>query len=190
MSELFDEVDEDVRRDQLKKLWDKYSVYHHRGRDPDHRLAWAAGVATNIWKPRRPPRRGLPSTRRWSFRTPTSTPRPKRRLPISRRKRRPDTACCRGCALAAEIASPRSAGRRQDVRRNRRRPQRRCGRAGSGANSRRAIAAGKHQLSQHESSASKPLPHRARPFAIPRANCWPCRPGAPTMLPRRGNGWI
>ena len=27
MSELFDEVDEDVRRDQLKKLWDKYSVY-------------------------------------------------------------------------------------------------------------------------------------------------------------------
>ena len=27
MSELFDEVDEDVRREQLKKLWDKYSVY-------------------------------------------------------------------------------------------------------------------------------------------------------------------
>ena len=27
MSELFDEVDEDVRRDQLKKIWDKYSIY-------------------------------------------------------------------------------------------------------------------------------------------------------------------
>ena len=27
MSELFDEVDEDVRRDQLKKLWDRYSIY-------------------------------------------------------------------------------------------------------------------------------------------------------------------
>lgn len=27
MSELFDEVDEDVRRDQLKKLWEKYSLY-------------------------------------------------------------------------------------------------------------------------------------------------------------------
>jgi hypothetical protein len=27
VSELFDEVDEDVRRDQLKKLWDKYSIY-------------------------------------------------------------------------------------------------------------------------------------------------------------------
>ena len=26
MSELFDEVDEDVRRDQLKKIWDKYSI--------------------------------------------------------------------------------------------------------------------------------------------------------------------
>ena len=26
MSELFDEVDEEVRRDQLKKLWEKYSV--------------------------------------------------------------------------------------------------------------------------------------------------------------------
>ena len=26
MSELFDEVDEDLRRDQLKKLWDKYSI--------------------------------------------------------------------------------------------------------------------------------------------------------------------
>ena len=27
MSELFDEVDEDVRRDQLKQLWDRYSIY-------------------------------------------------------------------------------------------------------------------------------------------------------------------
>lgn len=27
MSELFDEVDEDIRRDQLKKLWDQYSIY-------------------------------------------------------------------------------------------------------------------------------------------------------------------
>jgi hypothetical protein len=27
VSELFDEVDEEVRRDQLKKLWDEYSIY-------------------------------------------------------------------------------------------------------------------------------------------------------------------
>ena len=27
MSELFDEVDEEVRRDQLKKLWDRYSIH-------------------------------------------------------------------------------------------------------------------------------------------------------------------
>ena len=27
MVEIFDEVDEDVRRDQLKKLWDQYSIY-------------------------------------------------------------------------------------------------------------------------------------------------------------------
>jgi hypothetical protein len=27
VSELFDEVDEDVRRDQLKRIWDKYSIY-------------------------------------------------------------------------------------------------------------------------------------------------------------------
>ena len=27
MSEIFDEVDEEVRRDQLKKLWDRYSLY-------------------------------------------------------------------------------------------------------------------------------------------------------------------
>ncbi|HKO69575.1 MAG TPA: tetratricopeptide repeat protein [Bradyrhizobium sp.] len=27
MSELFDEVDEEVRRDQLKKLWDQYSIF-------------------------------------------------------------------------------------------------------------------------------------------------------------------
>lgn len=27
MSELFDEVDEEVRREQLKRLWDKYSIY-------------------------------------------------------------------------------------------------------------------------------------------------------------------
>jgi hypothetical protein len=27
VSELFDEVDEEVRRDQLKKLWDQYSIY-------------------------------------------------------------------------------------------------------------------------------------------------------------------
>ncbi len=27
MSELFNEVDEEIRRDQLKKLWDRYSIY-------------------------------------------------------------------------------------------------------------------------------------------------------------------
>ena len=27
MSVIFDKIDEDVRRDQLKKLWDKYSIY-------------------------------------------------------------------------------------------------------------------------------------------------------------------
>jgi hypothetical protein len=27
VSELFNEVDEEVRRDQLKKLWDQYSIY-------------------------------------------------------------------------------------------------------------------------------------------------------------------
>jgi hypothetical protein len=27
VSELFDEVDEEIRRDQLKKLWDRYSIY-------------------------------------------------------------------------------------------------------------------------------------------------------------------
>lgn len=27
MAEIFDEVDEEVRREQLKKLWDKYSIY-------------------------------------------------------------------------------------------------------------------------------------------------------------------
>jgi hypothetical protein len=27
VSELFDEVDEDVRRDQLKKIWDQYSIF-------------------------------------------------------------------------------------------------------------------------------------------------------------------
>ena len=27
MSELFSEVDEEVRRDQLKKLWERYSIY-------------------------------------------------------------------------------------------------------------------------------------------------------------------
>ena len=27
MSELFDEVDEEIRREQLKRLWDKYSIY-------------------------------------------------------------------------------------------------------------------------------------------------------------------
>jgi hypothetical protein len=27
VSELFDEIDEEVRREQLKKLWDKYSIY-------------------------------------------------------------------------------------------------------------------------------------------------------------------
>ena len=31
MSELFDEVDEEVRRDQLKKLWDRYSIHFVAG---------------------------------------------------------------------------------------------------------------------------------------------------------------
>ena len=31
MSEIFNEIDEDLRREKLKKLWDKYSVYYVAG---------------------------------------------------------------------------------------------------------------------------------------------------------------
>ena len=39
-------------------------------------------------------------------------------------------------------------------------------------------------------SALRRRPSRMRPFAIPRANCWRCRPGAPTTPRPRGSGWI
>ena len=52
--------------------------------------------------------------------------------------------------------------------------------SGSGPGSRRAAAGGHRALFRHADAARVRRPRRARPSATPRANCWRCRPGAPT----------
>ena len=190
MSELFDEVDEEVRRDQLKKLWDLSLIYIVAGAVVDHRRGgWLARLSVSG---------GQESSRGWqSLRRRPRTFRSKNKhaeaeaafnslaatapsgYRMLARLRAAAEVATRDTQAAAklfdEIAADRSVG---------------VAGAGSGADSRRAVAAGKRRLSRHETRASKPLPRRGRPSVIPRANCWRCRHGAPTTPRRRGNGWM
>ena len=90
---------------------------------------------------------------------------------------------------AAEAATRDPQAAVETLRRHCRRSQHRRAGAGSGPGPRRRIAAGYRNLSQHAAAARAGDCARRRPFAIPRANCWRCRPGAPT-IPRRRGKWL
>ena len=98
MSEIFDEVDEDVRRDQLKKLWDQYSIYIVAG-------ALLIIAAVGGWRgyqyleAKKAAEAGAAFDKAVELSEQASMPRRKRPLPIWRRRRHPATACWRGCGL-------------------------------------------------------------------------------------------
>ena len=57
MADIFQEVDEEVRREQLKKLWERYGNYIVAAASRRRRRS-AAGAATSGGRPRRRPKSG------------------------------------------------------------------------------------------------------------------------------------
>ncbi len=175
MSELFDEVDEEVRRDQLKRLWDQYSIYIVAGalliiaavggwrgyQYLEAQKAAEAGVAFD--KAVELSEQNKHSEAEAAFNDlAAKAPSGYRMLARLRAaaevaNRDPATAA----KLYDDIAADRSVGvLEQDLAKIR--------------------AAG---LLLDTTS----YPNR---FAIPRGSCWLCRPGAPVIRRRPGSGWI
>ena len=189
MSELFDEVDEDVRRDQLKKLWDRYSIYIIAG-------ALLIVAAVGGWRGYQyleaqeggRGRRGLRQGR-WNCPSRTSTPRPKRPSPSSPRRAPSGYRMLARLRAAAEVASrdPQAAVKMYDDIA----ADRSIGALEQDLAKIRAAAllletATYPNMQQRLEAADRAA---ARPFATPRANCWRCRPGAPT-IPTAARQWL
>ncbi len=148
MSELFDEVDEEVRRDQLKKLWDQYSIYIIAGalliiaavggwrgyQYLEAKKAAEAGAAFDAAIDLSDQNKHAEAEAAFDELAATA-PSGYRMLARLR--------------AAAEAGGPRSAGGRENVRRNSRRSQCRAGHAGSGEGARRRFAVGYRELSEH-----------------------------------------
>ena len=179
MSELFDEVDEDVRRDQLKKLWDQYSIYIVAGalliiaavggwrgyQYLEAKKAAEAGVAFD--KAVELSEQNKHAEAEAAFNSLAATAPSGYRL-LARLR------------AAAEVASrdPQAAVKLyDDIAADR----------SVGALDQELAKVRAAQLLVETSSYPDMLarlePDTApgRPFAIPRANCWRCRPGAPTI---------
>ena len=138
MSELFDEVDEEVRRDQLKKLWDKYSIFIIAG-------AILIIAAVGGWRGYQYLEAKKAAEAGAAF---------DRAVELSEQNKHAEAEAAfadlaakapYGYRMLARLRAgrrsrhPRSAGRREDVRRDRRRSQRRRRAAGAGADPRRAV---------------------------------------------------
>ena len=171
MSELFDEVDEEVRRDQLKKLWDQYSIYiiaaalliiaavgGWRGYQYlEAKKAAEAGAAFD--KAVELSEQNKHAEAEAAF-TDLAAKAPSGYRMLARLR------------AAAEAANrdPQAGG--QDVRRHRGRSQRRRRRSRIWRGSAPPDCCWKPTAIPTCCSALEPPPRRARPFAIPRANCW------------------
>ena len=189
MSELFDEVDEEVRRDQLKKLWDQYSIYIIAGalliiaavggwrgyQYLEAKKAAEAGAAfdkavelseQNKHAEAEAAFNDLAAKAPWGYRMLA-----RMRAAAEVATRDPQAAA----KMYDDIAADRSVGAEQ---------------RGSGQGPRRRIAAGKTKPIPTCLRGLRLPPRRARPFVIPRANCWRCRHGAPTTRRPRASGWI
>ena len=179
MSELFDEVDEDVRRDQLKKLWDRYSILIVAGaflviaavggwrgyQYLETKKAEEAGVAfdkavelsdQNKHAEAEAAFNNLAATAPYGYRM------------LSRLHAAAEVATRDPQAavkLYDDIAADRSVGTLDQALA--RFARRRC--------------CWKPVVIPTCCSGSRPKPRRRRPFATPRANCWRCRPGTPTI---------
>ena len=189
MSELFDEVDEDVRRDQLKKLWDQYSIYIIAG-------ALLIIAAVGGWRgyqyleAKKAAEAGAAFDKAAELSEANKHAEAEAAFADLAAKAPSGYRVLARLRAAAEVASRDPQGCREDVRRDRRRSQRRRGASRIWRGFAPPACCWKARPIPTCSSALRPPPRPGRPFAIPRASCWRCRPGAPTMPPRRGNGWI
>jgi hypothetical protein len=176
VSELFDEVDEDVRRDQLKRVWDRYSIYIVAG-------ALLIVAAVGGWRGYQYVEAKKAAEASVAF---------DKAVELSEANKHAEAE-----AAFNSLAAIAPSGYRMLAR------LRAAGEAAShdpkaawvpwSRNLPRFAALScslKHQPIPTCWHASKLRRHRALPFAIPRANCWRCRPGAPTIRRRRENGWI
>jgi len=188
VSELFDEVDEDVRRDQLKKLWEKYSLliiavailivasvggwrgYQYLEAKKAAEAGAAFDKATELSEANKHAEAeaafaDLAAKAPFGYRVLARL-----RMAAEVASRDPQAAA----KLFDEIAADRSVGvAEQDLARIR------------AAQLLLESTSYPNMKTRLEASAAP-----GRPFAIPRANCWRCQRGALTMPPRHGNGSI
>ena len=184
MSELFDEVDEEVRRDQLKRLWEKYSLFI---------IAAAILIVAGVggWRgyqyleAKKAAEAGALFDRAVELSEQTSMPRPKRPSP-TRRQGTGRIPCPGTAASGSRTRRPRPAG---------------------GSQAYDEIAADRNVGAPSRiwrGSAPPSCCWRVRPIrtccsgwsrrppgstsATARANCWRCPPGAPTTSRRHGSG--
>ena len=148
MSELFDEVDEEVRRDQLKKLWDQYSIYIVAG-------ALLIIAAVGGWRGYQYLEAKKAAEAGSAFDAAVELSEQNKHAEAEAAFNKLAATAPSGYRMlarlraAAEVATRDPQAARQTVRRYFGRSQRRGGRAGSCQDPRRRIAAGDGELSQH-----------------------------------------
>ena len=187
MSELFDEVDEDVRRDQLKKLWDRYSIlvvagalliiaavggwrgYQYLEAKKAAEAGAAFDQAADLAEQNKHAEAEAAFTKLAAEAPSGYRMLARLRAAAEAAKRDPQAAV----KLYDEIAADRSVNV----------PEQDLAKA-----ARRGPAAGNHHATTICCSAWRAPRRREALIGIPRANCWRCRPGAPTMSWRRGAG--
>ena len=97
MADIFHEVDEEVRRERLKKLWDRYSLYF---------IALAVLIVAGIggwrgyeyWVAKKAAAAGAEFEAAVTLSEEGKQPRPRQPSPRWQPKRRPAIACWRACA--------------------------------------------------------------------------------------------
>ncbi len=186
MSELFDEVNEDVRREQLKKLWDRYSIFIVAG-------ALLIIAAVGGWRAYEYTQGKKAAEAGAAF---------DKAVELSDQSKHAEAeAAFNSLAETAPygyrmLSRLRAAG--EVATHDPRRSQTYDDIAGD-----RSIGALERELAKVRAAAlvldTSTYPNmvsrlefaaaRGRPFAIARASCWRYRPGVPTTRPQRGSGW-
>jgi hypothetical protein len=159
VSELFDEVDEDVRRDQLKKIWDRYSIYIIAG-------ALLIVAAVGGWRGYQYVEAQKAAEAGAAF---------DKAVELSEQNKHAEAE-----AAFETLAAKAPSGYRMLARLR--------AAAEVASRDPQAAAKMYDDIPTFWRGLSRPR-DRPESFAIPRANCWRCPRGAPTTPPRRGAGW-
>ena len=182
MSELFDEVDEDVRRDQLKKLWDQYSIYIIAG-------ALLIIAAVGGWRGYQYLEAKKAAEAGAAF---------DKAVELSEENKHAEAEAAFDKLVAKAPSGYRMLARLRAAAEVANRDPQAAAKIYDDIAADRSVDAAEQDLARIRAadccwkprpiptccSALRPPRRRGRPSAIPRANCWPCRPGAPT-IPRR-----